>query len=209
MKALIFDTETTGFPLWTKPSHHPGQPHLVQLTALLVDTETEEELEYCDMIIRPDGWKIKPELAALHGITQERAMDEGVPERDAALAYHRMVCLAGGVVCYGVAFDTRIMRIALLRCGFSRENIASLEGTLQTFCVQSKCTPFAKIPPTEKMLQANRRHYKTPNLAEALKVLLGEDMQDAHDSRGDVLATMKLFYWLTKVAPTLPVAELV
>ena len=31
MRLLMFDTETTGLPLWKDPSDHPDQPHLVQL----------------------------------------------------------------------------------------------------------------------------------------------------------------------------------
>jgi hypothetical protein len=78
--ALVFDTETTGLPLFEQPSDHPDQPHLVQLGALLVDLDTRRELASVDLIVRPDGWVIGEEVSKIHGITHELAMDVGVPE---------------------------------------------------------------------------------------------------------------------------------
>ena len=37
--AIFYDTETTGIPLFSEPSEHPGQPHIVQLAACLVDQQ--------------------------------------------------------------------------------------------------------------------------------------------------------------------------
>ncbi len=44
MKALAYDTETTGLPDWNKPSDDPGQPRITQLAAELFDDETGEVL---------------------------------------------------------------------------------------------------------------------------------------------------------------------
>lgn len=41
MSLLCFwDTETQFLPLWKEPSEHPDQPHIVELAAVLVDTQT-------------------------------------------------------------------------------------------------------------------------------------------------------------------------
>ncbi|MEJ6520298.1 3'-5' exonuclease [Shewanella bicestrii] len=79
---LPFDTETTGLPDWKSPSEADYQPHLVQLAALLVNDKFEIVKEL-DVIIKPNGWVIPDEVAAIHGITTERAMDEGIPEQEA------------------------------------------------------------------------------------------------------------------------------
>lgn len=42
--ALFYDNETNGLPLFKEPSNHPGQPHIVQLAAVLVDLDTGKEL---------------------------------------------------------------------------------------------------------------------------------------------------------------------
>lgn len=78
--ALFFDCETTGLPLFNEPSEHPDQPHMVQLAAVLADLETEKAIASMDVIIRPDGWTIPDDVAAIHGITTEHAMAVGVPE---------------------------------------------------------------------------------------------------------------------------------
>ena len=70
---LVFDVETTGLPLWNEPSEDPRQPHLVQLAALLVDDDTRQVISTLDVIVRPDGWLIPEDVAAVHGITTERA----------------------------------------------------------------------------------------------------------------------------------------
>ena len=78
--ALVYDTETTGLPLFREPSESPAQPHLVQLGASLVDLDTRSVLSSIDVIVKPDGWTIPDEVAAIHGITNEKAMDLCIPE---------------------------------------------------------------------------------------------------------------------------------
>ena len=50
---FFYDTETTGLPLFREPSEHPGQPHLVQLAAALVDLDTRETVASLDVVVRP------------------------------------------------------------------------------------------------------------------------------------------------------------
>ena len=69
MKVMIFDTETSGLPLFDKPSDHPGQPHLVQYSAVLFSDVTRMEMAYDTMIVRPDGWIIPEQAIAKHHIT--------------------------------------------------------------------------------------------------------------------------------------------
>lgn len=80
---LVFDSETNGFPLWKERSEDPRQPHIVQLGAILCDEDTQEIIEELDVIIKPDGWEITKETSDIHGITQEMALDVGIPEKEA------------------------------------------------------------------------------------------------------------------------------
>src|SRR5271168_3679443 len=91
MKLLAYDTETTGIPDYHSPSDGETQPHLVQLGSVLIDSDTKEELHATNFLIRPDGWEITPEMTAIHGITHERAMDEGIPEADATRVYQQLL----------------------------------------------------------------------------------------------------------------------
>ena len=90
MRALFYDTETTGLPDWHQPSDGPQQPHIVQLAACLVDLDTRETIDSMDMIIRPDGWVIPDDVAEVHGITTERATAEGCNEHDVLMKFLRM-----------------------------------------------------------------------------------------------------------------------
>lgn len=116
---LFYDSETTGFPLFKEPSDDPRQPHLVQLGAILVDVDTREELEVVDLIIRPADWTIPDEAAAVHGITTERALAEGVPEAEALQELLRLWGAGETTpvlrVAHNEQFDARIIRIGMKR----------------------------------------------------------------------------------------------
>ena len=200
MKVLIFDSETTGLPLWDKPSEDPGQPHLCQFTAAAFDDQTREEYDYVDMLIKPDGWVIPPELTKIHGISHERALAEGEPEINAARQFYRMAKAADRVSGYNIEFDLRIMRIAMKRAGISEPDLDVFSAMIKEkkHDVMRLCTPICKLPPTPKMMATGRKSFKNPTLAEAVKGVLGEEMPDAHDARADVMATQRLYWHLVK-----------
>ena len=196
MRALVFDTETTGLPLWKEPSEHPGQPHLVQYTGVVVDTDTAEESDYVDTLVRPDGWIIPDEVSAIHGITTERALAEGVPEADVVRGWHDLLPTVDLVVGFNVDFDLRLMRIGLVRYGWTKEQCDEIAKAIRKHDVMRQVTPIAKLPPTNRMMAAGMRQFKQPTLKEAMLAVFGETMEDAHDARGDVLATLRLFMHL-------------
>lgn len=39
---LVFDTETTGLPIWKEPSDHPDQPHVVDIAWTLFAEDGSE-----------------------------------------------------------------------------------------------------------------------------------------------------------------------
>jgi len=200
MKVLIFDTETTGLPLWSKPSDHPDQPHIVQFVGVRFDSETDEELEYFEMIAKPDGWVIPDGSFKIHGITTDRALEEGVPERHAVDAFLSMEHAANLVAGFNVPFDLRIMRIAMFRAGISKEACDEHALTMRpkVYDVMPKCTPLCHLPPTDRMMAAGRKTFKPPTLSEAVSIILGEKMDGAHDARADVEATRRLWHRINK-----------
>lgn len=198
---LIFDTETTGLPDWRNPSDAEHQPHLVQLAMVLLDADLQERASV-SLMIKPEGWTIPEEVAKIHGITTDIATRFGVPERTAAKLYASMLYTTGaGVVGHNVKFDLRIMRIALLRAGYTKEQLDGRE--VEAFCTMTKCTPILNLPPTDKMRAAGFNKPKTPNLGECIKHFFGEELEGAHDAMVDVRACMRLFRHLR----TQPVAE--
>lgn len=73
MMILVYDTETTGLPDWQQPSEAPQQPHIVELAALLYDTDTCELVDSMHTLVRPDGWTLVPERIGIQPEAWEAA----------------------------------------------------------------------------------------------------------------------------------------
>lgn len=200
--ALFFDTETTGLPLFKKPSEHPAQPHIVQLAAVLVDLDTRKELASMDVIVKPDGWTISDEVAAIHGITQERAMDLGIPE---SMAIEMLLALWAQRkrIAHNEQFDARIVRIACMR---HAPTFADGWKAGASECTQLISTPILKLPPTEKMKAAKRFHHKSANLGEAFQFFTGKPLENAHSAMADTRACMDVYFAAMARAAAEPVA---
>lgn len=190
--ALFYDTETTGIPLFGEPSEDPRQPHIVQLGAVLVDMDTRETISSMDVIVRPTGWTIPDDVAAIHGITTEKATEVGIDEV-IVLEMFLNLWSARTRIGHNEAFDARIIRIAQHRFGHPETRMdAWKEGP--AVCTARRSTPIVKCPPTAKMKAAGRFHYKTPTLAEAHQHFLGRPLENAHSAMADVLGCMAVYF---------------
>lgn len=185
---IVKDTETTGLPIWGEPSEGENQPHIVQLAALLIDPASREVMQELDVIIRPDGWVIPDEVAAIHGITTERAMDEGIPEQEAVEQYLELWRQAELRVGHNISFDDRILRIALKR--YFDEELCEQYKNAEKFCTGHKSKGILQIP------AKNRRWgpHKMPTLQEAYKHFTGEDLEGAHSAMADTKGCVTV-YW--------------
>lgn len=194
--ALFYDTETTGLPDFRAPSEAEHQPHIVQLAAQLVDLDARRCVASLDVIVRPNGWTIPAEVAAIHGITQERATLLGVPE-DVAVGMFMELWNGRKRIAHNEQFDARILRIALLRCG-DLDADAWKDGLAE--CTAELATPLCKIPPTPRMLAAGFNKYKTANLTEAHTKLCGKPFDGAHSALADVEACRAVYFAIKDAA---------
>lgn len=195
--ALFYDTETTGLPLFKEPSEHPGQPHIVQLGAALVDLETRKVHSSIDVIVRPTDWTIPDEVAAIHGITTDLARLVGIPESEAVGMLIEMWDRAAVRIGHNESFDARIVRIALMRHFPACEGEAVLadvwkQGAAE--CTQLISTPILKLPPTEKMKRAGFLKNKSANLGEAYLYFTGQPLEGAHSAMVDVKACATVYF---------------
>lgn len=190
--AIFFDTETQGLPRFSDPSEHPGQPHIVQLAAALVDLDTRKTISSMDVIVKPDGWTIPDEVAAVHGITTEMAGDLGVPEHE-ALDMFMGLWKGRTRIAHNETFDARIIRIAQHRFCFGPPQLDEWSrGAAE--CTAKLATPILKLPPTAKMRAAGRNHYKTANLGEAYEFFTGKPLENAHSAMADVKGCMAVYF---------------
>jgi DNA polymerase-3 subunit epsilon len=195
--ALFYDTETTGLPLFNDPSEDPRQPHIVQLGACLVDLDARKEHASLDLVIKPEGWTVPDDVAAIHGITTEHALSVGVP---ASLAFGLLMELWAAAdvrIAHNEQFDARLVRIGLMRHDTREEADRWKDGKAQ--CTQLLSTPILKLPPTARMIAAGRRHHKSANLGEAYRHFTGRELEGAHSAMVDVRACMDVYFAIQKL----------
>ena len=173
---LVFDTETTGLPLWKEPDTHAEQPHLVQVAALLVDTDTKKTLSSLNVLVRPLNWTIPAEATAIHGITQQQALDLGVPEF-MAVEMLTNLCRGRVRVAHNESFDARIIRIATLR--YEDEDAADIWDSYKGECTMAMA---------RKVIGG-----KNPKLSEAYKHFTGQDLVGAHSAIVDAQACKAIY----------------
>ena len=187
-KLFFYDTETSGMVDWKHPSGGDQQPHIVQVAGRLVDADSRKLIASMDVIIKPDGWESDKEALAVHGITQEHALDVGIPE---ALAVEVLLALSMGDdtlrVAFNKTFDQRIIRIALKRF-FTDEEIEAWADKDSHYCTMIKSKPILALPPR------GRFGWKNPKLEEAYGFFTRMPMQDAHTAMGDTIAC-EAVYW--------------
>lgn len=212
MRPFFYDTETTGLPDFKEPSEAPHQPHIVEIAALLYDDAGERVASF-HALVRPDGWTIPDEVAAIHGITTERAMDEGIPEPEALAQFLALHAKADIRIAHNESFDQRILRIAIKRFGHGafawemltqdeRDAIADQFKARPAYCTCTAAKPIMKLPPTEKMLASPRfrNSFKQPNLQEAHTHFMGMAFDGAHGALADAEACARVYYALNPVA---------
>ena len=191
--ALFYDTETQSLPLFNKPSEDPRQPHIVQLGACLVDIDSWRTVSSLDVIVRPEGWTIPDETAAIHGITTEIAEASGVAESMALGLFMELWDVAEFRVAHNESFDCRIVRISLMRHGTDPQEEADEWKAGAAECTQALSTPILKLPPTEKMLRAGFKKNKSANLGEAYQFFTGKKLEGAHSAMVDVQACIAVY----------------
>lgn len=146
-----------------------------------------------NFVVRPDGYTIPDEVAAIHGITTDIALRSGVPLKVAIVAFCHMMQAAETLVFHNSEFDCKILDIAMHRAEYVRQRP-------MTKCTMRLATPVLKLPPTEKMLaKGMTRHYKRPSLQEAHTALLGEGFTGSHNAITDARACARVFFKLKEM----------
>lgn len=207
MHILAYDTETTGLPDWKQPSESEHQPHLVEICGLLYDTDTRELVDSYHTLVKPDGWEIPQDVIDVHGITNERAAAEGVPEAEALAAFLALHDRAELRVAHNQYFDARILRIAIKRYGAgadqeARDILAESFKAAPAFCTCNSAKPIMRLPATEAMRRSGKGHwFKAPTLQEAHEHFIGEPFEGAHSARADAMACAAIYFALQRHEP--------
>lgn len=189
---LFFDTETSGFVQKDFPPEHPGQPHLVQLGAILA-TSSGKEVTCVDLVIRPPkGFQIPDGAAKTHGITTELANAIGIPLASAMSVFLQLRANCSEIVAFNSDFDDLVMKAAIARLGVT----PSHPGPGKLTCCMRAAEPVMKLPPTARMKATGYGDkFKAPNLQEAYKFFVDDKgFEGAHSALVDARATMQVYF---------------
>lgn len=173
---LVFDTETTGIPLFHQPSDDPAQPEICELSAELCrpDGTVVETLDTILRISQP----MPADVLAIHGITDEMCA-AGADPKDVLPRFFDMVERASVVIAFSKNFDLRMVRMAAARhLGFKWE------------CPKPTDDPM--------WIVAKEMKVKKPTLAAAAQMVLGEEHPEAHRALPDAQVTRRIYFEMLK-----------
>jgi len=201
---IFYDTETSGLANHRQPAHHPSQPYIVQMGAIMTDDKLVE-VARLNCIVRPEGWEIAPSVTEthgisveeakaqgiklpacdIHGITQQMAMEKGLPISIAMGLFNEMCGMADVAVAHNVDFDKK-----MIEAEYHRLNWGYFYPDTSV-CTMKSTTDLCKLP-------GKYSSYKWPKLEELHEFLFGHKFEDAHDAMVDIEATIRCFKELKK-----------
>ena len=157
MKLFIFDTETTGLPRKKVSALVQAEnwPHIVSISWIVMESDTNEILEKKTYIIKPNGWIIPEDSIKIHGITQDFAEKYGADLVDVMnevlqLKFDMMIA-------HNLVFDDNVLTNAIKwDAGHSEfPGFSCLKG-----CTMNLGRSLCKLP------QKNTKLLKNPKLSE-------------------------------------------
>lgn len=174
---LAFDTETSEL----------DRPMLVEVGAVLM--EDDRERAAVSLIVRPDGWRISPGAARVHGITQEYASALGVPLVVAVSALTNLWANAEFRVAHNLEFDEKVVALACGHLGRT-SSLPAPPGR----CTMQLAAPILALPPTERMIAAGYGDKpKSPSLAECCRHFFGEEPAGHHSALADARSAARVY----------------
>jgi DNA polymerase III epsilon subunit-like protein len=111
---LAIDVETSGLFDYTKPADAEGQPRAAQIGMIWLDHDLSTIRE-AEWLIKPIGWTLEAEAAAVNGLTHELLEAEGGPIDEALRDYARAIDERHVIVGFNAAYDIKLMRGELRR----------------------------------------------------------------------------------------------
>ncbi len=186
---LIFDTETTGLPRnYNAPlSDFDNWPRMVQIAWQLHDPRGHL-ISHDSIIIKPEGYTIPFATIQIHGITNERANEEGLDLKETLQKFVSVVNQSSYLCGHNIEFDMNIIGAELLRSGF--ENV--LQGKASIDTKNDQTTDYCALP------GGRGGKFKWPTLTELYQKLFNSKFNEAHNAAFDVSATGKVFFEIIK-----------
>ncbi len=183
---LFFDTETTGLPKnWKTPVFETENwPHIVQLAWAVFDVRGKR-VKFNDFLIYPDGFQIPEAATKVHGISDERARQEGKPIKEILNLFLEDAKPSKWLIGHNLDFDDKMIQVESFRLGLGEV----LNGVAK-ICTMKSAADYCQLP--------GKYGYKWPTLSELHIKLFGTDFEGQHNAASDMLCSAKCFFELVK-----------
>lgn len=194
MKFLVFDTETTGLPKskYASPEETYLFPYVVQLSWMVFNSGTNKVETLKDKIIRlPNKICIPKRATEIHGITNERMIEEGEPVDKVLDAFMRDVSSCTYLIGHNIDFDKKMVEVECIR---NKCRLLSDYRKL-SFCTMKQSKNVCCIE--KQNYYTKKMEYKYPKLIELHNHLFQTKPSNLHNSLIDVLVCFRCFYALT------------
>ena len=200
---LIFDTETTGLPKdFSAPiSDTQNWPRCIQL-AWQLHNSLGELIETKNYIIKPDGFSIPFNSQKIHGISTERALNEGWPIDLVLKDFSNALSQTQYFVGHNILFDLNIIFSEFFRLN----QVYIIEKENRTYCVKKEEKIWSSLDTmTEKTANfcqipgGRSGKFKFPKLTELYEKLFNKIFEEAHNASADVAATARSFFELLRI----------
>lgn len=193
MKVLVVDTETTGLPEKGNPSIYSEKekwPHIIQLSFLLYDTDTNKIISCVDEIIKLENHIVlTAESVRIHGITRAKSQRKGILINEALLNFYEAFEACDIVVGHNIKFDKRMIMVETNRIN-DYKILSRYWITKKEYCTMKNSVDICKIETTNKY---GEKYNKYPKLSELHQKLFKTIPNGLHDSMADVLICLRAY----------------
>jgi len=151
----VVDTETNGLPSYFYPrvKNFKDWPRLVSLAYKLEAEGETSEVE--ELIVKPEGFEITQQSSKIHGITQEAALRDGIPLKEALSRFFELIMKdEDPVLCaYNAEFDRGILASECYRNNLVEFGDFLTGTSVQWVCLMKRAQRALKRKPSEKYLK--------------------------------------------------------
>ncbi len=188
---MFLDTETSGMILRRMPMNHVCQPDIIQIAMIL---DHADGYFSRSMIVNPSDinsdWELDPQAEAVHGISKEQILDEGIPSRAMLEEVKYILSRSSVMACHNWGFDSQMLAIAFNRAGDTKSAMKILNG--KRYCTMIASTNLCRLP-------GKFGNYKWPKLEELHQFLFMESVQGAHDALNDTIAIRRCYHEMRRM----------
>lgn len=208
MKIIVIDTETTGLPERDASIYDVAKwPHIIQISWAIYDDNEEKVIkEYNAIISLGTNIPIPDESIAIHGITREMSLSQGIHISAALFDLKMDMSQCERVVAHNLSFDKRMIMVE------SKRNRVYMDFCKNEYCTMKNSVELCKLEKkTHALPEANtnmapdattaRSQYKLPKLAELYAFLYPDEPipGNLHDSKVDVEICLRCYIALMEL----------